>query len=473
MAFIKRLMIIIVLTTIIYTSNTNTIYGSEPTLDLNAETAILMDAKTGRVLYGKDIDKHMYPASMTKILTALVMLDYIALDEEIKVGYEINEIELDSSRAGLEVGEVITGENLLRGLIIPSGNEASNVIALNVALRETNKTYLEYNKAEEIFVELMNEKALALGCQNSHFLTPSGYHNSNHYSSAYDMALITMEAMKYDILKEIAKEVEYSGMSAGNDYQGDGLNIEHTWLSHNELIKEGTFYYPYATGFKTGFTSYAGNCLSATATKNDIDLIAVLFKNETEADRWADSRNIFEYGFNNFSYYDILKKDTPLLTVNVSGNMLDKEPIADVAPIEDFKVLLSEEQYNNLIYKVNYLPEFVSTEVTEKGEPILLAPFSKGEVLGTITYTLDGAEIYTGNLVSGTEVLKRTFKSDLAYYFGVAKDFVFSWVFIPVAISTGTIVYLLAEQIKKIRKKVRRNNGVKRNYKKRSFKTKY
>ncbi|MFV0520415.1 MAG: hypothetical protein ACK5LY_09110 [Lachnospirales bacterium] len=459
--------------TIILFNIPSTLYGAEPTLELNAETAILMDASTGRILYSKEMNKQMYPASMTKILTALVMLDYIGLEEEIKIGYEINEISLDSSRAGHEVGEVITGENLLRGLIIPSGNETANVVALNVALRETNKTYLDYDKAEEIFMEIMNEKARSLGAVNSNFVTPHGYHDPNHYSTAYDMALITQEALKYDILKEIAMEVEYTGLSAGDNYQGTGINVEHTWISHNELIKDGTYYYPYATGLKTGFTSQAGNCLSATATKNDVELIAILFNNENEAFRWADGRNLFEYGFNNFTYYDVLTKDEPFLTAAVNGMMLDKEPIVAVAPMENFKALLSEDQYNNLIYKVNYLPEFLSTEVTEKGEPILLAPLTKGEVLGTITYTLNGEEIYTGNLVSGTDVLKRTLKSDFSYYFNIVKDFVFSWVFIPVLISTIAIISFIVNNIKRYKKRKRRNFGSKKKYKKGGFKTKY
>ncbi len=441
-------------------------------VELNSETAILMDAKTGAVLYEKDIHKKMYPASMTKILTAIVMLDYIEIDELITVGYEINEISLDSSRAGHEVGEVITGENLLRGLIIPSGNETSNIVALNVALRHSEKAYLEYSQAEKIFMELMNEKAKELGAVNSNFVTPHGYHHDNHYSTAYDMALITKKAMEYEPIRNIALEVEYRGYSAGENYDGDGKNIEHYWYTHNDLINSSPYYYPYATGLKTGFTSKAGNTLSATATKDETSLIGIFFGADEDMNRWIDSRTLFEYGFNNYSYYDILEQEVPIFEAEVLNSRLDVDPVVSVAPKENFKTLLKEEDLDDLVFKITYMPEFLSNETNEKGEPILTSPISKGEIIGNITYTFNGEEIYTGELISMTEILERTFKSDFTYYYEELKDFVFSWYSIPVFISIISVFSFISKRIKKYRKNNRRTLR-KRTRSKRRYRSKY
>lgn len=439
-----------------------------PEVEIGATSAILMDGKSGKVLYDKNANEMIYPASMTKILTALVMLDYIALDEYISIGYEINEISLDSSRAGHEVGEVITGENLLRGLIIPSGNESANVVALNVALRETGRSYLEYSQAETIFMQLMNEKAVELGAVNTHFTTPHGYHDNDHYTTAYDMALITQAAMEYDIIREIAMEIEYTGLSAGDDYKGDGKNVEHTWISHNELIKNNGYYYPYATGLKTGFTSYAGNCLSATATNGDIELIAILSNSGDDPGRWLDATTLFEYGFNNYQYYDILDTETYVTEANVKNAVRGSEGKVQIAPLEDISVLLNEDEFENIIYTVDYLDAYKSNEVDEKGSPILKAPLNKGEIIGTITYTLDKEVIYSGDITPLEQVDARTFKSTFLYYFNQAKSVLLSWYGIPIVISIIAVIYWGFLLIRKIR------NG-KRKYKKnrKGFKTKY
>ncbi len=473
---IKQLTMLFIICVITFSNFNVKIYANIDELEINSETAILMDMNSGSVLYDKNIHKKMYPASMTKILTAIVMLDYIGVDELITVGYEINEISLDSSRAGHEVGEIITGENLLRGLIIPSGNETANIVALNVALRHSGKSYLEYSQAEKIFMELMNEKAKELGAVNSNFVTPHGYHHDDHYSTAYDMALITRAAMEYEVIRNIAMEVEYRGLSAGENYDGDGKNIEHYWYTHNNLINSSPYYYPYATGLKTGYTSKAGNTLTATATKDDISLIAVLFNGEKDINRWLDSKNLFEYGFNNYSYYNILEKEVPIFDTEVIDNRLGVEPTVSVAPNENFRALLLEEELDDLIYKINYLPEFLATgknETNEKGEPILKAPISKGEIIGTITYTFNGEEIYTGEVISMTEVLERTFKSDMSYYFEKTKDYVFSWNFIPVLISIVAIVSFITDKIKKYKKNNIKKYKTRKQRKRRRYRSKY
>ena len=210
---------------------------------------------------------------MTKMLTSMVVLDNMDLNETITVDSSINEIPWDSSVAGLEYGEVMTVENLIRGLIIPSGNDVAAAAASAVAKKNLGKE-VSYSEAEQYFAGLMNEKAKELGCTDSNFVNPHGYHNDNHYTSAYDMSLIAQAAMKYDIIKTVAAEIKFSGNSAGKQkYNVSGKTVEHTWYSHNNLITNGADYYKYATGIKTGFTDQAGDCLAASATNGNENLM--------------------------------------------------------------------------------------------------------------------------------------------------------------------------------------------------------
>ena len=148
--------------------------------ELTASAAILIEESTGTILYEKNADQKMYPASMTKVLTALVALDYFQPEELIKVGSEINEVSLDSSKAGHVVGETLTMKNAIRGLIIPSGNDSANVIAAAVARRAENDDSLSFRQCEAVFTDLMNKKAAELGAKNSHFANADGYHDDNH-----------------------------------------------------------------------------------------------------------------------------------------------------------------------------------------------------------------------------------------------------------------------------------------------------
>ena len=153
--------------------------------ELQAEAAILIEASSGTILYEKNATQKMYPASMTKMLTALVALDYFKPEDLIVVGSEINEVSLDSSKAGHELGETLTVENAIRGLIIPSGNDSANVVAAAVAKKAENDENMTFGKCEVVFTDLMNKKAEELGATNSHFANAHGYHSDDHYTCAH------------------------------------------------------------------------------------------------------------------------------------------------------------------------------------------------------------------------------------------------------------------------------------------------
>ncbi|AOT68631.1 D-alanyl-D-alanine carboxypeptidase family protein [Geosporobacter ferrireducens] len=247
---------------------------------LDAESVILLDQNSGEILYRQNEHKRLYPASTTKVMTALLVIENGDLDEVITVGEEINLIAEDSSKAGLVIGQKISVNDLMESLMLVSGNDSANTLAVYTARKINNEPNLDIEASLGKFQETMNQRAKELGAMDSHFTNPHGYHDSEHYSTAYDLGIITREAMKNRSFKELVQKPE----------NGD-------WKNRNLLLnKNDAHYYPFATGVKTGYTSAAGQCLISSASKNDIDLIAVVLNSSKEG-RWVVSKQLLEYGF--------------------------------------------------------------------------------------------------------------------------------------------------------------------------------
>ncbi len=391
---------------------------SEPTV--NAQSAILMEPETGTIIYEKNSEDKMYPASMTKMLTALVLLDYFDYDALITVGDEINGITLDSSKAGHKRGETLSVENLIRGLIIPSGNDSANVVAAAVAKKIENNNDLPYEECEKIFTELMNKKAEELGCKNSHFSNAHGYHDDNHYTTAYDMALITKEALKNETIKKIAGEKSFSGDGSGNTLEENTNLVTQTynWRSHNLLIADGEYNYEYATGLKTGFTDQAGDCVAATAEKDGTQLIAIIMNSE-DPNRWLDARNLFEYGFNNFSINTLQKNGDVVETVGLTNNNKLNGNTLDVIVKEDIANYMLNSDVENVEKVIKYNDDLVAENKDDSSETAvtLKAPISKDSEIGTIKYELNGKTIKEAKLYASTDVEKSTILSSIQYFF--------------------------------------------------------
>ncbi len=406
---------------------------------INAESYVLMDQDTGRILVAYNEHEKRYPASLTKLLTALVAVDYIEPDELILTGYEVNEVPWDSSIAGLKPNEYITFENLLRALLIPSGNDAGNVIAMEVARRVSGNENISYDDAIELFAGLMNDKAKEVGAVNSNFVTPHGYHDENHYTTAYDMAMISRAAFENTLIKEICSEKYFNGYGAGDQRTVDMFTQEYTWDNTNLLLggrlSSSDYTYKYATGGKTGSTSEAGHCLVATATNGDDEnLLSVVMKDD-DPDTWYDTKKLFEYGFDNYDYVTLNEKNSMIKEVLINNPRLGESNILDLVTADDVKVLLNEEEVSEVKKTITINEEYKAKN--RKGEDVatdttLKTPISKGEAVGTVTYTLDGEPIYTGNLVAMNDVLKRTFKSDVVFYLKVLKEILCSWLIIPI-----------------------------------------
>lgn len=264
---------------------------SNPTLNLDAASALLMDAKTGKVIFHKNATDRVYPASTVKIMTALVALGECNKEEEITIGDEISLMAIDSSRAYLIKGEKLTLAMLLEGLLLPSGNDAAYSIATYVGRKISNDNTMDAKNAVNVFVGLMNEKAKDLGLNNTHFLNPDGYDEESQYTTAYDMAIIAREALNNELICKITK------MQRTRNIFLSGEDV--TWKSGNKLIwADSGVYYKYAIGLKSGTSSLAGRCMVSAAKKEDKTYISVIM-NSTASGRWEDSLTLLKYGIEN------------------------------------------------------------------------------------------------------------------------------------------------------------------------------
>ena len=423
--------------------------------ELTASAAILIEESTGTILYGKNEEQKMYPASMTKVLTALVALDYFKPEELIKVGHEINEISLDSSKAGHIVGETLTMKNAIRGLIIPSGNDSANVIAANVARRAENDDSIGFAKCEDIFTDLMNKKAQELGATHSHFSNAHGYHADDHYTTAEDMALISKAFMENETLEEIANERSYVGNGADNMFTTDESvkTQDYAWKSHNLLITSGEYNYSYASGIKTGFTDEAGDCVTAAAKNENMDLIAVVFHSE-DPGRWIDSKNLFEFGFNNYAETIIAGADEAIAEAPLSKH---KKSEGDTLPVvlgETLTTYLPVGAADKLEVTVTYNDTYLVTD--KKGNITLEAPIEKGAEVGTVSYEVDGNVVYEAPAYAGRDVAKGTIFSTIGHL--LSNIFTLKGLMIIVGIIVvAAVIFLIVRKV--MNRRYRRRGG--------------
>ena len=384
--------------------------------EINAATAILIEPKSGTIFYEKGMKEKMYPASMTKIVTALVVLDYFDAGELVTVGKEINEVSLDSSKAGHKLGETLTVQNLLRGIIIPSGNDSANVLASAVARRAEDNENLSFSRCEAVFTDLMNKKAEELGAVNTHFSNAHGYHDENHYSCAYDMALFSTAFMNNEILAEIASEQSFSGDGADGQLMDDeeALTQDYAWTSHNLLVTDNVYQYPYATGIKTGFTDEAGHCVAAAAEKDGRKLIAVIFHSE-DPGRWEDAAKLFEYGFNEYAPKELTKEDAVVKEMPLTKhNKLqgDKVPLVFRKGLTTYlPVNMKDEVKSKLELDEKY-------KVTDKdGTVRIKAPLKKGEEVGQVLYFIGDKEVAKEAVFAGMDIEKGNIFHSIQYFF--------------------------------------------------------
>lgn len=346
-------------------------------LEITSPSAILMEASTGQVIFEQNADERRSPASITKIMTLLITFEYLA-DGTVSLTDEVITSEYASSMGGSQVflaqGEVQTLDTMIKCITVASGNDASVAVAEHIA------------GSEEAFVNLMNEKAAQLGMENTHFEDCCGLTDSdNHYSSARDVAIMSRELIVnhpeiYEYTQIWMEDITHVTK------QGSSL---FTLSSTNKLLKQ----YPYATGLKTGSTSKAKYCLSATAKKDGMDMIAVVLGSEQGKVRFSEAQSMLAYGFTVCDLYTDENKE-PLAKLSVDGGVNEFVPLV----YEDtFRYL--DTAGNNLdnVQKFIELPELVE------------APVNCGEIAGRAVYTMDGKEIGSVNILYGETVEKAGF----------------------------------------------------------------
>ena len=265
---------------------------------VQAECAILIDANSGNILYGKNIHSPQPPASITKVLTALVACEERSMSETITFSHNaVYDLPWDSSIVGFSEDEQVNMKDALYGLMLKSGNEAAQGIAEHVAGSIAD------------FADLMNERAAEAGAINSHFVNPHGLHHEEHYTTAYDMAMILRAAVQNDTFLEIASTVSYKIAPTNINENGYSLTAGHKMINKNRAE-----YYEYAVAGKTGYTSKAGNTLVTYAQKGDMELICVIL--QSHQTQYADTKALLDYGFSNFTCYNAAKEDTTYSEAN-------------------------------------------------------------------------------------------------------------------------------------------------------------
>ena len=259
---------------------------------LGAEAAILMDCNSGTILYSKNIHEELYPASTTKMMTALLTIENTTMDEIVTFSHDaIFNVDSDSSRIGIDVGEQLTVEQCLYGLMLGSANEVAYALAEHVAGSLDN------------FVDMMNERAAALGCNNTHFINANGLPNEEHYTSAYDLALIARECYRNEAFANISGTRTYT-IPATN------IQSEERIMDNHHLMVQGFRYqYDGFIGGKTGYTKDARQTLVSCAERSGLRLICVIMKEESP-DQFVDTQKLFDYGFDGFQVINIKENET-------------------------------------------------------------------------------------------------------------------------------------------------------------------
>ncbi len=375
------ILLIIILTLVApFSSNS---YGA--TFNVNSQSAILFNVNTGKILYEKNAYEKKYPASTTKIMTAILTLENCNLNDTATVSSTATILPPGYISAHLQVGEVITINDLLHLLLIISSNDAANVLAEHVAGSVSN------------FSTMMNDKAKEIGCLNTHFVNPNGAQDVNHYSTAYDLCLIANYAMKNETFRKLVSIDSYT-VPATNKYEERELTNTNALLQQvNEKTKtKNIYYYEYTIGIKTGYTNQAKNCLVAAASKDGVEFISVVLganlnESDNNSERFADSKNLLETAINNYCMFPVKKANDVITTVEIQNTLPWKKSL-DLLLENDITLLLENTDINSEIK-----PEIKLFE--EKFN----APVSKGDVLGTATFTYNGTSV-TSNILATEDV---------------------------------------------------------------------
>lgn len=336
-------------------------------LGLNAKSAILMEEATGNILYESNPDERLPIASVTKVMTMLLIMEAvdsgkISLDDMVTVSE--NAMSYGGSTMFLETGEQLTVNDMLKGIAVASANDGCVAMAEHLA------------GSESAFVDMMNEKAKELGMENTHFMNTNGLDEDDHYSSARDVAIMSRELMKHETI------FNYTSIWM-DTLRGGKFQLANT----NKLIR----FYDGANGLKTGSTSKALCCLSAAAKRNDMQLIAVVLGAPTSAERFASAKSLLDYGFANYAVNTQITAGDEVQKIAVEKGV-DKE--VDVVAGDSCSTLVKKGQEDNITKEI-------------KIDETITAPIEAGQKIGTMTISRDGEVIADIDLNASSAVEKK------------------------------------------------------------------
>ena len=328
--------------------------------EITCRNAIVYDVQNDSILYSKGAFDKIYPASTTKILTAILTIENLDLNKSVVVSQKIiDELPPYSSSMKLKAGELIKVNDLLYGLMLSSGNDAALVLAETIS----------YSTKD--FVDLMNKKATEIGCKNTHFNNPHGYHDDNHYTTAYDMALILKYALNNETFRELISTIKY-------DISATNTSEIRECINTNKLINPEfeEYFYEFCIGGKTGYTEEAINTLITYGTKDGKEIIVGVFGNNT-GHQFINSKNLYENTFNNFSFKNIINASNFKINIHDSKNTT---LIYELIPSQDINSLLNDKNYS-----ITYLNINIDYDTLEKN--------IKNKTVGSVDIIINGENI--------------------------------------------------------------------------------
>lgn len=380
----KRYNILLIIFIILIACNASFVYASYPSPEISAPNAILIDYTTGKVLYEKNAHKSAYPASTTKVMTAILVLENADLNEVITI---TEDLYVDGASMYLLKGESFSVGELLKVLLIRSANDVAEVLAKHVS------------GSIEAFANLMNKRARELGALNTNFTNPHGLPDENHLTTAYDLALIAKHGMSFDLFREIVSTsrltIEATEFTPENRYYRNSNKFLWATGASNQIHYDGKYInikYDIVDGIKTGYTSDAQHCLISSSYAGDHRLIAVVLGSQGP-NLYSDSRRLIDYGYDNFQLIQLADKSSFKTTAILKN------------AVEENIFLYIDESLNTTLSK--------NFDINDLNEEIIIyedikAPISPGDVLGMLVYSVGDQVVATSDLISKDMIARKT-----------------------------------------------------------------
>lgn len=442
----KRILsIFLILITIISLSLTVSAEGFTSTVEGSCKSYIMITMDEGDVVYAENPDEELPMASLTKIMTYIVVYENIEdiQNTVVTISQDISDIldSTNSSLANIKVGEELTVYQLLNLMMVPSGNDAALALAMYY---DSTQGYISentnsagevdsraYDMSDSPFVQLMNEKAAELGCDSTNFTNPHGLNHEDHYSTARDLAVMSLYATNLPYFTEITSQISYTIEATNLTSYSRTVNNSNKLLNPYST-EETVYYYKYATGIKTGSHTQSGYCLAASASYNGYSYIVIALGADLKDDEgntldnyaMIDTANLFRWAFLNLEDQTIVTSGTLLGDVQVEYAW--DQDVLQVVAEDNVRVLLPKSVSLSSVLVTLDLPEEVQ------------APISKGDIIGTATFSYEGAEIASVNVVASESVER----SQLVHTVEVGKSVITSPVFIGIIVLIIVILIL-------------------------------